>query len=71
MTNLYEADYEIIFKGKARVFADDINTANDQICLMDETVEMIDRQLYLTTVKNIRKVKGALSCSELGLNDDN
>jgi hypothetical protein len=57
MTNLYEADYEIIYKGKVKVSADDISTASELICTMNESVEMLDRQPYLVTAKNIRKIK--------------
>ncbi len=57
MSNLYQADYEITFRGKARVVADDTNTANELICTMSDAVEMLDKQPYLVTAKNIRKVK--------------
>jgi hypothetical protein len=57
MKNLYEADYEIIYKGKVRVSADDIRAVSELICTMDESVEMLDRKSYLVTAKNIRKVK--------------
>jgi hypothetical protein len=59
MSNLYEADYEIIFKGKARVSADDTNTVSELICILDESVEMLSREPYLVTAKNIRKIKTA------------
>jgi hypothetical protein len=59
MSNLYEAVYEITFRGKARVSADNTNTVSEPICILDESVEMLIRELYLVTVKNICKVKTA------------
>lgn len=57
MSNLYQADYEIIFRGKARVVTGDANTASELICTMSDEVEMLSKEPYLVTAKSIRKVK--------------
>lgn len=58
MSSQYEIDYEIVFKGTAHVSAEDGSDAASLVCIMDESVNVIQSTAPETTVKRVTKLEG-------------
>ncbi len=58
MSNQYEVDYEIMFKGTAHVEAEDVTDAASLVCVMDESITVVKSAAQETTVKRIIKREG-------------
>ena len=58
MSNQYEVDYEIVFKGTAHVETEDGADAASLVCIMDESVNVVQSTAPETTVKRVVKLEG-------------